>query len=160
MMSSRCPRPIGTMESIALSPVCTGWPTDWRVMTPGATFSMGEYASASIGPLPSMGSPSELTTPPEQAPAHRHLEDTAGALDGVSLGYVGVVAHDHGAHGVAFEVESEPEGVARELDHLALHDLAETMDAGNAVGESHDAALGAGFHPDVKVPDPAVGSDR
>ena len=50
--------------------------------------------------------------------------------------------------------ESEPERVARELDHLALHDLAETVDTGDAVGESHDGALGAGLHPDVKVPDP------
>ena len=104
MMSSRCPRPIGTMESMALSPVCTGWPTDWRVMTPGATFSMGEYASASIGPLAVDGLPERVDHPPEQTPAYRHLEDTAGALDGVSLGYVGVVAHDHGTHGVALEV--------------------------------------------------------
>jgi len=29
MMSSRWPRPIGTIESIALYPVCTGWLTDF-----------------------------------------------------------------------------------------------------------------------------------
>ena len=55
MISSRCPRPIGTMASMDLSPVCTGWPTDCLVMTPGATFSMGEVPSDSIGPLPSIG---------------------------------------------------------------------------------------------------------
>ena len=92
--------------------------------------------------------------PPEQAPTHRHLEDAPGALHRVALGDVGVVAHDHGADRVAFEVQGEPEGVAGELDHLALHHLAQPVNAGDAVGEGHDGALGAGFHPDLKVPDP------
>src|SRR5712691_8944624 len=39
--SSRWPRPMGIMLSIALMPVCTGVFTDWRVITPGATRSMG-----------------------------------------------------------------------------------------------------------------------
>ena len=67
MISSRWPRPIGTMASMALSPVCTGWSTDWRVMTPGATFSMGEVWVAAMGPLPSMGAPRESTTRPSRA---------------------------------------------------------------------------------------------
>ncbi len=40
MISSRWPRPIGTIESIAFRPVCTGCETDFRAITPGATFSM------------------------------------------------------------------------------------------------------------------------
>ena len=64
MISSRCPRPIGTIASMDLSPVCTGWLTDWRVITPGATFSIGEVPSDSIGPLPSIGWPSGFTTRP------------------------------------------------------------------------------------------------
>ena len=67
MISSRWPRPIGTMASMALRPVCTGWSTDWRSMTPGATFSIGELCFVSIGALPSMASPSELTTRPSSA---------------------------------------------------------------------------------------------
>ena len=47
-----------------MSPVCTGWPTDWRVMTPGAICSIGCRASVSMGPRPSIGSPSEFTTRP------------------------------------------------------------------------------------------------
>src|SRR5215510_1426516 len=62
--SSRWPRPIGTIASIALRPVWTGWDTDWRQITPGATFSMTSLACALIGPLPSIGAPSELTTRP------------------------------------------------------------------------------------------------
>ena len=41
MISSRCPRPIGIMASIALSPVCIGSRTGCRSMTPGATRSSG-----------------------------------------------------------------------------------------------------------------------
>ena len=64
MISSRWPRPIGTIESIDFKPVCTGWPTDWRQITPGATFSMTSDSLALTGPLPSIGWPSELTTRP------------------------------------------------------------------------------------------------
>src|SRR5215475_5620845 len=62
--SSRWPRPIGTIASIALRPVCTGCETDWRQITPGAIFSMTSLAFALIGPLPSIGAPSEFTTRP------------------------------------------------------------------------------------------------
>jgi hypothetical protein len=41
MMSSRWPRPIGIMASMAMMPVCTGSLTDLRVMMPGAIFSTG-----------------------------------------------------------------------------------------------------------------------
>ena len=49
MISSRWPRPIGTIESIALRPVCTGCDTDLRAITPGATFSMMSVIFALIG---------------------------------------------------------------------------------------------------------------
>jgi len=67
MISSRWPRPIGTMASMALSPVCTGCDTDLRVMTPGAIFSSGAVAVAFTGPLPSTGVPSESTTRPSSS---------------------------------------------------------------------------------------------
>ncbi len=67
MISSRWPRPTGTMASMALSPVCMGWLTDWRAMTPGATFSMAEVPWAWTGPRPSMGRPRASTTLPSRA---------------------------------------------------------------------------------------------
>src|SRR6266849_2175967 len=67
MMSSRWPRPIGTIESITFRPVCTGWETDFLQITPGATFSMTSLARAAIGPLPSIGWPSEFTTRPRSS---------------------------------------------------------------------------------------------
>ena len=41
MISSRWPRPIGIIASIAMMPVCTGWLTGRRRMMPGASFSTG-----------------------------------------------------------------------------------------------------------------------
>src|SRR3569623_714086 len=67
MISSRWPRPIGTIESMAFRPVCTGCATDWRAITPGATFSITSGFFALSGPLPSIGAPSALTTRPISA---------------------------------------------------------------------------------------------
>ncbi len=67
MISSRWPRPMGIIESMALMPVCSGVSTGWRTMTPGAMRSMGRVLSVSMGPLPSIGSPSGFTTRPISA---------------------------------------------------------------------------------------------
>src|SRR5579883_2055956 len=67
MMSSRCPRPIGVIASMALMPVCSGSLTGWRPMMLGACTSMRRVVSAATGPLPSSGSPRGLTTRPSRA---------------------------------------------------------------------------------------------
>ena len=64
MISSRWPRPIGIIASIALMPVCSGSFTGWRSITPGALNSMLRNLSAPIGPLPSTGWPIAFTTRP------------------------------------------------------------------------------------------------
>ena len=67
IISSRCPLPIGIMESIALIPVCKGVSTDFLVITPEATLSILRYLSVCMGPLPSMGWPKAFTTRPNMA---------------------------------------------------------------------------------------------
>ena len=67
MMSSRWPRPIGVMASMALMPVCMGSFTGWRAMMPGAWTSRRRVSAPAIAPLPSMGSPRGLTTRPSRA---------------------------------------------------------------------------------------------
>ena len=67
VISSRWPRPMGIMPSMALMPVCSGTDTPLRSMMPGASFSMGRVSFVSAGPLPSMGSPSAFTTRPSSA---------------------------------------------------------------------------------------------
>jgi hypothetical protein len=64
MISSRWPRPMGIIESMALMPVCSGSFTGWRSTMPGATTSMKRRASAAISPRPSIGLPSASTTRP------------------------------------------------------------------------------------------------
>src|SRR4051794_28445536 len=67
MISSRWPRPIGIMPSIALMPVCSGSLTGWRCTTPGALNSAGRFSSVLISPLPSSGLPSGSTIRPSSA---------------------------------------------------------------------------------------------
>jgi hypothetical protein len=64
MISSRCPRPMGISASIALIPVCIGSFTGWRSTMPGATTSTARRPTEGMGPRPSTGSPSGLTTRP------------------------------------------------------------------------------------------------
>ena len=64
MISSRWPRPIGIIESIALMPVCSGSFTGWRSTTPGALNSSGRVCLVSSGGPPSMGLPSGSTMRP------------------------------------------------------------------------------------------------
>src|SRR4051812_31647515 len=66
MISSRWPRPIGIIESIALMPVCSGSTTGWRWTTPGALNSAGRVSEYSISPLPSSGLPSGSTMRPSR----------------------------------------------------------------------------------------------
>src|ERR1044071_229202 len=64
MISSRWPRPIGIIASIAFSPVCIGSLTGWRWTTPGALNSAGRVSSVWMSPLPSSGWPSGETMRP------------------------------------------------------------------------------------------------
>ena len=79
----------------------------------------------------------------EQAAADRHVDDGAGALDGVAFADAAVVAEDDDADIVGFEVERHALHAVRELDHLAGLDLVEAVDAGDAVADrQHLADLG------------------
>ena len=60
MMSSRCPRPIGTIASIAFSPVCSGSFTGCRSTTPGANGTVTIDAPA-VAPGTRLSSPYVLT---------------------------------------------------------------------------------------------------
>src|SRR3989344_1703172 len=67
MMSSRWPRPIGIIASIALMPVWSGTETDFRSMTPDDSRSTGIMVTFLKGPLPSTGSPRAFTTRPRSS---------------------------------------------------------------------------------------------
>src|SRR5215213_1343206 len=67
MMSSRWPRPIGIMASMALMPVWSGSWTGLRPVMPGAWTSRRRGSAPTISPRPSRGSPRGLTTRPSRA---------------------------------------------------------------------------------------------
>src|SRR5829696_1264259 len=67
MISSRWPRPIGTIESIDFRPVWSGSCTGCRSTTPGALNSSGLRSLVSIGAPPSSGLPSGSTIRPISA---------------------------------------------------------------------------------------------
>ena len=61
----------------------------------------------SMGPLSSSGTPERIHHPSDEGLAHRDLDDLAGALDEVALFDEGVLAHQHGADAVLFQVEHQ-----------------------------------------------------
>src|SRR4029079_14140646 len=69
----------------------------------------------------------------QQFAAHRHFEDAAGGLHRVAFADALVVTQHHGAHRVLLEVERQAEHVARELDHFAVANVRQAMDAADAV---------------------------
>src|SRR6267154_2245316 len=116
MISSRWPRPIGIIESIALIPVCNGSFTGCRLMMPGATIS-----------------------------TLRLFEHAGRAADFVALPQLEVVAENHGADVVFLEVQREPGDLLagprdREFEHFARHGGREPVDPGDAVLHLEDGA--------------------
>ena len=140
MISSRWPRPIGTIASMAFSPVCSGSLTGWRSTTPGARRSIGMNCFVAIGPLPSIGWPSALTTrPSSSSPTGTEMMRPVRLTVSPSLMSV-ECAEQHGADAVLFEVQRDAEHAVRELEHLAGHGALDAVDAGDAVADRHDGA--------------------
>src|SRR6266704_2023828 len=120
MISSRCPRPIGIMLSIALMPVWRGSRTGWRSSTPGAMRSSGLRCFVKMGPLPSTGWPSGFTTRPTSAsPTGTDIIVFVRLTTSPSFNSVDLV---------------------RKGQHLAGHDLFQAMNARNAVADADNRA--------------------
>ncbi len=82
--------------------------------------------------------------PAEQLLADRHVDDRAGAADGVALADRLVVAEDDDADIVGLEIERHAADTgAREVDQLPGHYVLQTEHAGDAVAHGeHLAGLG------------------
>ena len=148
MISSRWPRPIGIIESIALIPVCTGSFTGWRWITPGALNSSGRRSLASMAPWPSIGLPSGSTMRPISSCPTGTLATRPGALDRLPFLDVLPFAEERDADVVLLEVEREPGDPVLELEQLQRHAVLEPVDAGDPVADlKHGADLGqVGLH--------------
>ncbi len=71
---------------------------------------------------------------------HGDAENLPGTLDLVAFANLGVLAHQHGADLVFFEVHGESRDAVGELDEFAGHNLVETMQAGDAVTQRDNRA--------------------
>jgi hypothetical protein len=89
----------------------------------------------------------------EQGLADRHFDDGARALDDVAFLDVAVVAENHDADIVGFEVQRHALDAARELDHFAGLDVVETVDARDAVADGNDLAHFGHFGRHVELGD-------
>ena len=54
-------------------------------------------------------------------------------------------AQDDRADRIALQIERQAIGIARKFNHLALHHITQAMQPGDAIGKTHDRALGAGL---------------
>ena len=142
MMSSRWPRPIGIMASIALRPVCSGSCTDLRATMPGALISTLRIVLGGDRALAVDRLAERVDHAADQRVADRDRGDLAGALDLIVLADLLVLAEERDADVVLFEVEDDAADVVRELEQLAGHGAGQAVDARDAVTDGeHGAGL-------------------
>jgi len=85
----------------------------------------------------------------QQFRTYRNFEDTAGALGAHAFGQAQVVTQNHSTDGVLLQVQCHAEDAARELNHLAVHNVGQTIDAYDTVGNADDGALVTGLSGDI-----------
>ena len=140
MISSRWPRPIGISASMALRPVDIGSCTDLRGRMPGAFTSTRRRSAGHDRALAVDRVAQRVDDAAEQALADRGVDDGAGPLDGVAFLDAAVVAEDHDADVVGFEVQRHALDAARELDELTGLAVVEAIDAGDTVADAEHLA--------------------
>ena len=140
MISSRWPRPIGIIASIAFRPICIGSLTGWRWTTPGALNSAGRRSLNLDVALAVERAAERIDDPPEQSLADGDVEQPAGALDRVALGDLLPLAEQHRADVVGLEVQREPGDAVRKLEQLEGHAVLQAVQARDAVGDGQHGA--------------------
>ena len=114
--------------------------TGWRSITPGASRSSAMNWSVAIGTFVVDRLAQRIHDSPDQGLAHGHAHDAAGALDLVAFADFRVLAQQHHADLVFFQVHGDAGHVMRELEQFSGHDFVEAMHAGNAVAQGDDRA--------------------
>ena len=135
MISSRWPRPIGVMASMALMPVCIGSCTGLRPTMPGRLHLEPAELAARDRALAVDRDAERVHDPADQPVADRHREDPAGRLDRVALLDLVDLAEDDGADRVLVEVQREAERAALELEQLVDRGVGQAGDAGDPVAD-------------------------
>src|ERR1700722_4556877 len=129
MMSSRWPRPIGIMASIAFRPVAIGSFPHLRGKMPGALTSPRARFFRFVGAFPIDRVAQRVDDAAEKRLADWHVDDGAGALDRLAFLDLPVAAENDDADVIALEVERPAARAVLEFDHLAGLNLVETVGA-------------------------------
>ena len=140
MISSRWPRPIGIIESIALRPVCSGSFTGCRWITPGALNSSGRRGGGLDRALSVERGAERVDDAAEQALADGNAHHRAGAADGLAFLDVLPLAEERDADVVLLEVEGDADDAVLELEPLERDAVLEAVDARDAVADLQDGA--------------------
>ena len=146
MISSRWPRPIGVIASIDLMPGLQRLVHGLAADDAGRLdLHAAQLRCRPASPLPSIGSPSALTTRPSTpSPTGTERMRPVALTVWPSSMRVDVAEHD-GADRVLVEVEGEADGAVLELEQLVHGGVGQARHAGDAVADLGDAADGAGL---------------
>ena len=125
---------------MALRPVCSGSLTGLRSTTPGAMRSIGAELLRGDRPLAVDRLAERVHHAADHLLADRHRDDAARALHDVAFGDGLVLAEEHRADAVLFEVQRDAEDAVRELEHLARHGVVDAVHARDAVAHRDDRA--------------------
>src|SRR5690606_9823331 len=86
----------------------------------------------------------------QQFRTNRNFQNAAGALGAHAFCKAGVSTQYYSTNGVLLQVQRHTVDTVRELDHLAVHDVGQTIDAHDAIGNGDDGAFVAGLRGDVE----------
>jgi hypothetical protein len=120
MISSRWPRPMGIMASMALMPVCKGSRTGWRSTTPGATTSMGRALARRWG-LFHRWVAQGVHHAADHPVAHGHFHDAARPAHFVAFFNQRRFAQQNGAHAFPFQIQNDAHHAVGKRQHFAGH---------------------------------------
>ena len=78
--------------------------------------------------------------PANHSIANRNRHNLVGALDRIAFADLGVVAQQHGADLIFFEVQCDAEDVMRKRDHLAGHTFVQAVNTRDAIADGNYGA--------------------
>jgi hypothetical protein len=149
MMSSRWPRPMGMIASMAVAPG-----GGRRRAAPPPHDSGRQPLHEHVGirldrALAVERLPERIDDAPDEGGTGGHLHDPPRSFDLVALAHKVAFAEKDDADAFLLEVESQAEDAVRKLQELVIHDPVETVNAGDAVSNRCDgpdlADVHAGF---------------
>ena len=125
---------------MAFSPVAMGSRTGWRSITPGRKTLQRDELVGRDRALVVDRLAQRIHDAADHGFANGHAHDASGALDLVAFFDLGVLAEQHHADLVFFQVHGDAGNVVRKLEQFSGHDFVEAVNAGDTVAQGDDRA--------------------